>query len=368
MIFDGMIRKLDARKKFLMYPRFVQEFLNNQLSNLPVPLDNLPIPILSKKVFTNMAKKGLKFSGQVTPLSPNMLASVEVEEGEEGTGGSEGDQVQLPNDSPHLGGNTSERAEGVLNLQDLHNFCTLLSQQILDLQQHKDAQTAEILKLKTKIKKLEKKCKPSISHHRAWLRSVSILSMKEKLDHTMEYMDTEEAVNERRQSNDTEELKLDADTQVITEDKGNGEKGGSTVGTARPDVGTARLDVGTARPDVDTARQEVGTADPTTPPTTTTIFDNEEMTLADTLVKMKDDKAKDKGKGIIVEEEHVKIKRKDQGIDQIERDEELAHKLHEEELAEIARIQEEASRIAIMEMFDEVQEGIDVDALFAAKL
>ncbi|GKG45601.1 hypothetical protein Tco_0498047, partial [Tanacetum coccineum] len=70
----------------------------------------------------------------------------------------------------------------------------------------------------------------------------------------------------------------------------------------------------------------------------------------------------------LVEEETVKIKRKDQGIDQIERDEELAHKLHEEELAEIATIQEEASRVAIMKMFDEVQAGINVDALFAAKL
>ncbi|GKE66656.1 hypothetical protein Tco_1520817, partial [Tanacetum coccineum] len=97
------------------------------------------------------------------------------------------------------------------------------------------AQTAEILKLKTRIKKLEKKCKPSISHHRAWLRSVSILSMKKKLgkkesvskqgrknakpgpnlDGTafnnldadgMDYIDTEEAVNEGRHSKETEEL------------------------------------------------------------------------------------------------------------------------------------------------------------------
>ncbi|GJY95417.1 hypothetical protein Tco_0511778 [Tanacetum coccineum] len=83
---------------------------------------------------------------------------------------------------------------------------------------------------------------------------------------------------------------------------------------------------------------------------------------------------KPKGNNVSVEEEPVKIKRKDQGIDQIERDEELSHKLHEEELAEIARIQEEkaaqeeASRVSIMEMFDEVQAGIDADALFATKL
>ncbi|GJV10544.1 putative ribonuclease H-like domain-containing protein [Tanacetum coccineum] len=63
-------------------------------------------------------------------------------------------------------------------------------------------------------------------------------------------MDTEEAVNEGRQSNKTEELNLDADSEVIAEDKGSGEKGGNRVSTAMPDVDTARPDVDIARPDV----------------------------------------------------------------------------------------------------------------------
>ncbi|GJS91858.1 hypothetical protein Tco_0774494 [Tanacetum coccineum] len=195
MIFEGMIRNLDAKKQFLMYPRFVQVFLNNQLSNLPAPLDNLPIPVLTKKVFTNMAKQGLHFSGHVTPLFPNMLAQAVVDEGEgsaqptepqptpsptqpstetnplvtessyrpdttqvprdslEGTDRSKGDQVQSSNDRPHSGGNTSERAEGGLNLQVLHNTCTLLSQQVLDLQKAKMLSLLKIFKLKKRIKK-----------------------------------------------------------------------------------------------------------------------------------------------------------------------------------------------------------------------
>ncbi|GJV29571.1 hypothetical protein Tco_1386019 [Tanacetum coccineum] len=185
---------------------------------------------------------------------------------------------------------------------------------VLALETPNDAQTAVILQLKTRIKKLEKKCKPSISHHRAWLRSVSSLSRKKKrdkkefvskqgrknakpgptkddsaelyaeLDEAIDYMDTEEAINVR-QSNETDELNLDGNTKVIAKDKGSAKKGGSTVSTARPDVDTAR-------PDVDTARQEISTADLTTPQTTTTTFDDEEMTFADTLVKIKDDKAK----------------------------------------------------------------------------
>ncbi|GJV38781.1 hypothetical protein Tco_1417221 [Tanacetum coccineum] len=279
-----------------------------------------------------MAKQGLHFSGHVTPLFPNMLAQAVVDEGEgseqptepqptpsptqpstgdqppvtessyrpdttqdprvnlEGTGGSQGDHVQIPHDSPLSGGHTSDRAEGGLNLDELSVLCTNLSYRVLALETSKDAQAAEILKLKTRIKKLKKKCQPVISHHRAWLRSVSRLSMKKKLGkkesvskqgrknaksgpmlddstfddldadlaHGMDDMEIEEAVNEGRQSNETEELNLDADTEVIAEDKGSGEKGGSTVSTARPDVGTAR--------------QEIGTADPTTPLTTTTLL------------------------------------------------------------------------------------------------
>ncbi|GJS68506.1 hypothetical protein Tco_0683071, partial [Tanacetum coccineum] len=339
MIFEGMIRNLDAKKQFLMYLRFVQVFLNNQLSNLPAPLDNLLIPVLTKKGFTNMAKQGLHFLGHVTPLFPNMRPTLVIASSYrpdtiqylrvnlEVTGGSQGDQV-------------------------------------LDLHKAKDAQAAKILKLKTRIKKLEKKCKPSISHHRAWLRT-----------HGMDYMETKEAVNEGRQSNETEELNLDVNTELIAKDKGSGEKGGSTVCTARPEVDTTRPKVHTANAPVSTAGVTISTVDPEvsvvkprTPPTTTSIFDDEDITMAQTLIKMKEEKAKekgvefkdiedssrpvrsittlkplpsidlkDKGKGILVEEEPVKIKRKDQGIDQIEREEEFAHKLHEEELAEIAR-------------------------------
>ncbi|GKG28476.1 hypothetical protein Tco_0406803, partial [Tanacetum coccineum] len=60
--------------------------------------------------------------------------------------------------------------------------------------------------------------------------------------------------------------------------------------TAVPEVST--VNISTA------SRPEVGTATPMTPPTTTSVFDNKDITLAETLVKMKDDKAKLKGVAI----------------------------------------------------------------------
>ncbi|GJS90528.1 hypothetical protein Tco_0773164 [Tanacetum coccineum] len=370
IIFKGMIRNLDAKKQFLMYPRFVQVFLNNQLSNLPAPLDNLPIPILTKKVFTNMAKQGLHFSGHVTPLFPKMLAQAVVDTGE----GSEQPTEPQPTPSP------TQPCTGDQPPMTESSYSPDTTQ---------DPRAAEILKLKTRIQKLEKKCKPSISHHRAWLKCEQRLSMKKMLGkkesvskqgrknakskptldafddldanlaHGMDYMETEEAVNEGRQSNETKELNLDVDTKVIAKDKDSGKKGGSTVSTVRPDVDTARPDVDTARPDIGTARPEVHTAN--APVSTAGV------TISTADPEMKEEKAKEKGVAFKDVEDSSRPVRSITtlkplpSIDPKDKGKELAHKLHEEELAEIARIQEEkaaqeeASRVTIMEMFDEVQ-------------
>ncbi|GJX19839.1 hypothetical protein Tco_0222516 [Tanacetum coccineum] len=172
-------------------------------------------------------------------------------------------------------------------------------------------------------------------------------------------------------------------------------------------VDAATTGVSTASAQVTTAGVAISIAEPRTPPTTTTVFDDEDVTMAmaQTLIKMKEEKAKekgvafkdvedssrpvrsittlqslpsidpkDKGKGIIDEGEPVKVKRKDQGLAQIESDAELAHILHEEELAKIERIQkekatqEEVSMHATYEEYDTIQASIDADALFAAKL
>ncbi|GKG53645.1 hypothetical protein Tco_0555045, partial [Tanacetum coccineum] len=77
------------------------------------------------------------------------------------------------------------------------------------------------------------------------------------LAHGMDYMETEEVVNEGRQSNETEELNLDVDTEVIAEVKGSGEKGGSIVSTIRPEVHTANAPVSTAGVTISTVDPEV---------------------------------------------------------------------------------------------------------------
>ncbi|GJS23168.1 putative ribonuclease H-like domain-containing protein [Tanacetum coccineum] len=81
LIFDGMLRHLDAKKKFVMYPRFISIFLGKQLDNVSVPLDHFPVNTLTSKVFSFMVKKGKHFSGKVTPLFATMLVQPTQDEG-----------------------------------------------------------------------------------------------------------------------------------------------------------------------------------------------------------------------------------------------------------------------------------------------
>ncbi|GJZ22058.1 putative ribonuclease H-like domain-containing protein [Tanacetum coccineum] len=73
LIFDGMMRNLDSSKKFLMYPRFLQLFLNKQIENLSEVNAVYDTPSHTKKIFTNMRRQGKDFSGTVTPLFSSML-------------------------------------------------------------------------------------------------------------------------------------------------------------------------------------------------------------------------------------------------------------------------------------------------------
>ncbi|GJU03940.1 putative ribonuclease H-like domain-containing protein [Tanacetum coccineum] len=72
---------LDAKKKFVMYPRFISIFLGKQLDNVSVPLDHFPVNTLTSKVFSFMVKKGKHFSGKVTPLFATLLVQPTQDEG-----------------------------------------------------------------------------------------------------------------------------------------------------------------------------------------------------------------------------------------------------------------------------------------------
>nr|GEU58250.1 retrovirus-related Pol polyprotein from transposon TNT 1-94 [Tanacetum cinerariifolium] len=157
---------------------------------------------------------------------------------------------------------------------------------VLALETVKDAQAAEIIALKARIKKLEKKCKPSISHHKAWLKSVQRLSMKKRFRN-------KESVSKQGRKKDKPEPTLN-DSILDDLDVVHGMDTEEPTNEGRLSEETEEL-VSTARPEDNTVRPNIGTANLIVPPTTTTsIFDDEDITMAQNLIKMKKEKAKEK--------------------------------------------------------------------------
>ncbi|GJX29974.1 hypothetical protein Tco_0238053, partial [Tanacetum coccineum] len=172
------------------------------LVNVLVPLDHFPVNALTSKVFSFMVKKGKHFSGKVTPLFASILVQSTEDEGVTSERPSEpqptpsppypskanvepqSDPSPRPSPTPHIpdsipevssenqgGQSSSDRpllgTEGGMALQSVYDLCISLCTQVLD-------QAKEIQHLKAHIKKLKKQAKPIITHHRAWMKSVSL--------------------------------------------------------------------------------------------------------------------------------------------------------------------------------------------------
>ncbi|GJU86885.1 hypothetical protein Tco_1294431, partial [Tanacetum coccineum] len=272
--------------------------------------------------------------------------------------------ANTPYDSPLPGVNTPGSDEGGLKLEELMAKCKKLSKQVLDLEKEKDAQAVKIFKLKKRVKKLERQRKSSISHPRR-----RIYSQVESFD---DDLDEEDASKQGRTSDKTKPMFKDKnqgkigadDTEVV---KGSGDT--EAVNTAGEGVSTASVP------------ETVSTVAPRTPPTTTTFFDDEDVTMAmaQTLIKMKEEKAKEKGVAIKDVEDSSRPIRSITTLQPLptidpkdkERDAKAALRLLaelDEELRLERERQEEASKVAIAEMFDEVQVRMDADYELAARM
>ncbi|GKB56722.1 hypothetical protein Tco_0912908 [Tanacetum coccineum] len=255
-------------------------------------------------------------------------------------------------------------------------------------------QAKEIKHLKAQIKKLQKKAKPVITHHRAWMKSVSLKKRlagkksKESVskqgrksakvepsvhkdplfdelpDDTLDYMDTEDAQDVGRTRD------------VVNEEKPN-------VSTDKPKVNTDKEKDSTVSPDEDTDdRTDEKSATPTTPTTTPTMFGDDE-TIAQVLLNMSQAKAvsREKEKGVELKdkiEEEDEFDTESEGIPEAEkkfkqlaRDEEMARKVQEdweaeEEVKKIA--EEEAIKTALSNEYDFIQARIEADRLLALRL
>ncbi|GJZ96216.1 hypothetical protein Tco_0668550 [Tanacetum coccineum] len=268
-----------------------------------------------------------------------------------------------------------------MKLNELMEIYTRLSERVLALKNIKTAQDLEITNLKKRVKKLEKK------------KESRTPQLKRGLFKGRNDIEQDEGISWFQE---------DAETQ--------GRYGYDIeINTASTSITTASINITNAEPvttasaPVATAGVSVSTAEPSTPPITTTLIEDEDLTISQTLMKMRSVKSKEKSKekgvsstrGVIMKEANETATRpivppqqqldpKDKGKgkmveqekplkkkDQIKFDEELAQRLSAQlqaELEEEERLAKQEEEDANIAEWDDVQAMMDADYELAARL
>nr|GEW29499.1 putative ribonuclease H-like domain-containing protein [Tanacetum cinerariifolium] len=258
---------------------------------------------------------GKGFSGIITPLFDTMMVQATEEVGE----GSERKETEVPDIEPQIeesvptpSNDPLPSGEDRMQLSELVEFYTKLSNRFLSLEKIKTNQAAKIEKLKKRVKKLEGK--------------------KKKRTHGLKRL-----------------YKVGLSSRIVSSDK----EGLGDQEDASKQGRIAEIDADENLSLIDETTQDQGR------------LNEEEMFSVDDL---DGDEVKEKGKGIMVEPEKP-LKKKEQII----MDEEVARKLEAQVRAEIeeeeriVREKDEAN-IALIEEWDDVQATINADRQLAKQL
>nr|GEU39261.1 hypothetical protein [Tanacetum cinerariifolium] len=91
-IFDHIVKNLEDRVKFLMFPRFIKVFLDSQVEGMLKHKEIYVTPSHTKNFFANMKRQGKDFSGKVTPLFGTKMVQPKEDIGED---------LEIPSNSHH---------------------------------------------------------------------------------------------------------------------------------------------------------------------------------------------------------------------------------------------------------------------------
>nr|GEZ34639.1 hypothetical protein [Tanacetum cinerariifolium] len=330
-IFESLVRNVDSSSKFYMYPRFIQLIIQTNIGDLSTHTTRYISPALTQKVFANVRRVEKGFSGVETPLFESMLVVRDVAEEAEAQVLAQGDDVQepaaeevvtefvpptptppsppshvIPSSPPHQPPCPPQPQDAEvpsLLLQQVLDTCSALARRVEGLENDKVAQQLEIVKLKARVKKLEK-----IN----MVKSSKLRRLKKDEGFELVADQEKDAEVEGRHADKQAELynlDLDHSSKVLSiqEDDTTVVAASTPIPAAKPKI----LNIAAA-PAVSTRRRKG-----------VVIRDPEEELSFDTPAETP--KVKDKGKGILIEAPKPMKKK-----DQIELDAEYATKLQEE--------------------------------------
>ncbi|GJU21553.1 putative ribonuclease H-like domain-containing protein [Tanacetum coccineum] len=331
-IFDNMVKNVDSMVQFWMYPRFVQVFMNKQVGDMSHHKRIFVTPSHTKKIFGNMKREGKGFSGRKKQSRRKQRKDTEIPQSSgpiEHIADEVANEEHVPtqsNDPPLSRVNTLRSGEDRLSLKELMDLCTKLSDRVLDINITKTAQAKEIASLKKRVKKMKRKRKSKTPRMKRLFKIGRFAQVVSSEDEGLG--DQEDAFKQGRKI-----LDIDADEDITLN---------STHVNTDPDMFGVH-DLHGDEVFVEIEEHVVNATTTTTTTATTTVADEVEMTLAQTLIKIKSVKgqgSKDKGKEKMIEPEKLLKK-----TDQVLFDEQEAIRLQAQfdVEARVAREKEEAN-------------------------
>nr|GEU57551.1 retrovirus-related Pol polyprotein from transposon TNT 1-94 [Tanacetum cinerariifolium] len=264
-IFESLVRNIDNTTKFYMYPRFLQLIIRKQVGNLSTHTTKYTSPALTQKVFTNMKRVGKGFFEVETPLFKGMLVEQQADEegdagknvgevnaGDAAAGGvnaaheevptvtkeqsipsptlptpppqpsqdipstsqvqqtpPQSPQVQPPSPQPQPQPQSQQDAKFPMNLlQEVMDTCATLTRRVEHLGLDKVDQAMKIVKLKQRVKKLERSNKMRVLK----LRTLKKVGTAQRVDTSDETV-LDDVSNQERMI-----AEMDQDDAVVLED------------------------------------------------------------------------------------------------------------------------------------------------------
>ncbi|GJX30966.1 hypothetical protein Tco_0240821 [Tanacetum coccineum] len=343
-----MVKNLNNENKFLMYPRFVQVFLNKQVGDMSTHDEIYLTPSHTKKIFANIKRQGKDFSGRVTPLFSTMMVQAHKEIGEGLANPTD------PHHTPIITQPSTSQPQKKHKPRNPKRKDTKIPQ----------SSGLQSLYLKRRVKKLEKRQR-SRPHKLKRLYKVGLSAKVISSD--------DASLVEENASKQGRIHAIDADEDIYLVNVPRDEDMFG-VNDLEGDEVVVESDVAAKKKDdevnvVEEVVSTTGDAAPVSAATITTV----ELTLAQTLVELKrillqkpsetrttttpTIPSKDKGKGIM-EEDPLKMKNKDQVLFDKQEAIRLQAEFNEEE--RIAREKEEANA-ALIAQWNNIQDKVETD-------
>nr|GEX95518.1 hypothetical protein [Tanacetum cinerariifolium] len=160
-IFESLVRNVDSSSKFYMYPRFIQLIIQTNIADLSTHTTRFISPALTQKVFANMRRVGkeVQVPAQGDDVQETASEVVVTEVVPPTPTPPSPPSPVIPSLLPHQPPCSPQpKATEVPSLlfQQVLDTCSALARRVEGLENGKASQQLEIVKLKARVKKLEK--------------------------------------------------------------------------------------------------------------------------------------------------------------------------------------------------------------------